>query len=34
MSQFKTAPGFSSAPLDVQNKGQDNAKWVSEGTNN
>ncbi|KAG4959369.1 hypothetical protein AAZX31_13G108600 [Glycine max] len=30
MSQFKTAPGFSSAPLDVQNKGQDNAKWVSE----
>ncbi|XP_027362964.1 LOW QUALITY PROTEIN: CRIB domain-containing protein RIC6-like [Abrus precatorius] len=35
MNEFKTSPGFASAPInltgDVQNKGQDNAvKWVSE----
>ncbi|KAG4981989.1 hypothetical protein AAZX31_10G036900 [Glycine max] len=30
MKEFKTAPGFSSVPLDVQNKGQHSAKWVSE----
>ncbi|KAK7277493.1 hypothetical protein RJT34_22506 [Clitoria ternatea] len=35
MNEFKTSPGFASAPLnltgDIQNKGQDNGvKWVSE----
>ncbi|TKY52759.1 CRIB domain-containing protein RIC7 [Spatholobus suberectus] len=37
MNEFKTSPGFASAPInltgDGQNKGQDNAvKWVSEDT--
>jgi hypothetical protein len=37
MNEFKTAPGFASAPMtltgDAQSKAQDNnVKWVSEGT--
>lgn len=37
MNEFKTAPGFTSAPLtltgDAQTKAQDNTvKWISEGT--
>lgn len=36
MNEYKSSPGFASAPLnlngDAQNKGQDNSvKWISEG---